>query len=60
MHVLHGKSETVFNCVCCVLEKFNRKCHRRHFDLCCGVCAFFSPPMRDKLRCYDVVINSLS
>ena len=25
--------------------KFSRNCHRRHFDLCCGVCVFFSPPI---------------
>ena len=59
MHVLHGKGETVSNCVCRVLEKFNRNSHHRHFDLCCGV-RVFSPPMRDKLRCYGALINSLS
>ena len=41
VYVLHGKSEKVSDCVCCVLEQFNRKCHCRHFDLFCGVCAFF-------------------
>ena len=44
----------------CVLEKFIRKCHRRHFDLCCVCMRVFSPLLRDKSCCCDVVINSLS
>ena len=38
MHVLHGKSEKVSDCVCCVLEKFNVTAD---ILICVVVCARF-------------------
>ena len=58
VYVVRGIGKTVLKLlVLCV--KFNRDCHRKTVDLCCGVCVFFATHERQVLllrRCDKLVV----
>ena len=59
VYVVRGKGAQVFSRFCFVFEKFNRNCHRRHFDLCCGVCFFRHERQVLLLSCCDKFVLTI-